>query len=96
MHLHIICSHGPISPLCLLCLLLLPGLMSLPISPWPIKPLMPIEPLKPIMPIIPPSRSPHAKTPTNPLKTAHILDLNQKSLKNRIISEKTFPKLLQE
>lgn len=57
---------------------------------------MPIEPIMPIMPIIPPSRSPNAKTPTNPLKTAHILDLNQKSLKNRIISEKTFLKLLQE
>ncbi len=89
-------SQDPISPLCLLSLLLLPGLLILPLSPWPNKPIMPIEPLMPIMPIIPPSRSPHEKTPTNPLKTVHILDLNQKSLKNRIISEKTFPKLLQE
>lgn len=33
---------------------------------------------------------------TKPRKTAHLLDLNQKSPKNRIIFEKTFPKLLHE
>ena len=34
--------------------------------------------------------------PTNPRKTTHFIDLNQKSPKNRIIFEKTFPKLLHE
>ena len=34
--------------------------------------------------------------PTNPLKTTPLLDLNQKSSKNRIFFEKTFPKLLRE